>query len=203
MLRLSYDPHVRIRTMNTVSVVAKKLTWNDIKDFPESHDRTEIVDGELVMSPTPGLSHQRICTLLGANISPFVAEHNLGAFFDNPIHVILAEHVHYEPDLCFIRRERSHILREVFIEGPPDLIIEVISESNRTHDTVVKFSHYAQYGVEEYWLADPREKVITTWSLEQGEYALLGRFGRGQEVETRVLAGLRLDAEDILGPSEQ
>ena len=80
-----------------MSVVAKKLTWNDIKDFPESHGRTEIVDGELVISPTPGLSHQRICTLLGANISPFVAEH----------------------DLCFIRRERSHILHEVFIEGPP------------------------------------------------------------------------------------
>ena len=52
---------------------------------------------------------------------------------------------------------------------------------------------------EEYWLVDPREEVITTWSLEQGEYSLLGRFSRGQEVETRVLAGLRLDAEDILG----
>ena len=186
-----------------MSVAAKKLTWNDIKDFPESHDRTEIVDGELVMSPTPGLSHQRICTLLGANISPFVAEHDLGAFFDNPIHVILAEHVHYEPDLCFIRRGRSHILREVFIEGPPDLIIEVISESNRTHDTVVKFSHYAQYGVEEYWLVDPREEVITAWSLKQGEYSLLGRFGRGQEVETRVLTGLQLDPNGVLDPPKK
>ena len=186
-----------------MSVVAKKLAWNDIKDLPESHGRTEIVDGELVISPTPGLSHQRICSLLGAHIAPFVEEHNLGEFFDRPVHVILAEHVHYEPGLCFIRRERSHILREVFIEGPPDLTIEVISESNRTHDTVVKFSHYAQYGVEEYWLVDPREEVITTWSLEGGEYSPLGRFGRGQEVKTRVLAGLRLDAEDILGPSEQ
>ena len=60
---------------------------------------------------------------------------------------------------------------------PPDLIIEVISESNRTHDTVVKFSQYAQYGVEEYWLVDPREEVIATWSLEGGEYSPLGRFG--------------------------
>ncbi len=86
---------------------------------------------------------------------------------------------------------------------PPDLIIEVISESNRTHDTVVKFSQYAQYGVEEYWLVDPREEVIATWSLEGGEYSPLGRFGRGQEVGTRVLAGLGLDAKDILVPSEQ
>ena len=80
MLRLSYDPHVRIRTANTVSVVAKKLAWNDIKDLPESHGRTEIVDGELVISPTPGLSHQRICSLLGAHIARFVEEHNLGEF---------------------------------------------------------------------------------------------------------------------------
>ena len=80
-----------------MSVVAKKLAWNDIKDLPESHGRTEIVDGELVMSPTPGLSHQRI----------------------------------------------------------------------------------------------------------GGEYSPLGRFGRGQEVETRVLAGLRLDANGVLGAPEQ
>ena len=112
----------------------------------------------------------------------------------------MAEHVHYEPDLSFIRRERSHILREVFIEGPPDLIIEVISESNRTHDTVVKFSHYAQYGVEEYWLVDPREEVIAAWSLGGGESSLLGRFGRGQEVETRVLAGLRLETLSFAAP---
>ena len=71
-----------------------------------------------------------------------------------------------ESDLCFITKQRQHIVKEKFIDGPPDLIIKVISESNRTHDTVVKFRHYAQYSVEEYWLVDPRDREISTWRLE-------------------------------------
>jgi len=144
-----------------VNVIVKKLTWDEIKDFPESHGRTEIVDGELVVSPTPSGPHQRICTLLGIRIGNFVLDKDLGEFYSSPYHVVLAEHVNYEPDLCFIRKDRRHIVQETFIDGPPDLAIEVISESNRTHDTVVKFRDYARYGVQEYWLVDRRAGLIT------------------------------------------
>ena len=104
------------------------------------------------------------------------------------MHVILASHVHYEPDLCFITNQRQHIVKEKFIDGPPDLIIEVISESNRTHDTVVKFRHYAQYSVEEYWLVDPRDSEISTWRLEGAEYWLLGRRAPEGLLSVRCLA---------------
>ena len=116
-----------------MSVAAKKLTWDDIKDWPEDAGRTEIVDGELVISPTPATAHQRICTLLTGEIGSFVQQRDSGQFFGCAIHVILAPHVHYEPDLCFISKQRLHIVKEKFIDGPPDLIIEVISESNGRH----------------------------------------------------------------------
>jgi len=182
-----------------MSVAAKKLTWDDIKDWPEDAGRTEIVDGELVASPTPATRHQRICTLLGVEIFLFVRQNNLGEFLSSPMHVILAQHVHYEPDLCFIAKHRQDIVKEKFIDGPPDLIIEVISESNRTHDTVVKFQHYAQYGVGEYWLVDPRDNEISTWRLEDNEYVLLGRARPGDRVATKVLSGLELDPSGVLG----
>ena len=181
-----------------MSVAAKKLTWDDIKDWPEDAGRTEIVDGELVMSPTPATRHQRICTRLGIQLGSYVEEHGLGEFLSSPMHVILAPHVDYEPDLCFITKERQHIVKEKYIDGPPDLIIEVISESNRTHDTVVKFRHYAHYSVEEYWLVDPRDNEISTWRLEGDEYVLLGRARPGELVVSQALGGLELDAAKVL-----
>ena len=176
-----------------MSVAAKKLTWDDIKDWPESAGRTEIVDGELVMSPPPATKHQRICAQLGFALFKFVEENRLGEVFPNVMHVILDEHVHYEPDLCFVCAARAAIVEEKYIAGPPDLVIEIISESNRTHDTVVKFRDYAKYGVTEYWLVDPREETISTWTIEGGAYSLLERSGHGNLVVSRVLPGLRLD----------
>lgn len=180
-----------------MSVAAKKLTWDDIKDWPESHGRTEIVDGELVMSPLPSNQHQMICLRLGRLISPFVEQRDLGELFAIPLHVILAEHVHYEPDLCFISKARRSLMEEPVIQGPPDLIIEVISESNRTHDTVVKFRDYERYGVQEYWLVDPREEHIRTFALEGGKYVLLGIAGRGDHVVSRTFPELKLDPAQV------
>ena len=181
-----------------MSVAAAKLTWDDIKDRPEDAGRTEIVNGELVLSPTPATRHQRICTLLGYHLTGFLYKTNLGTLLSSPMHTILALHAHYEPDLCFIRKNRLSIVKENFIDGPPDLAIEVISESNRTHDTVVKFNDYARYGVEEYWLVDPREEEISTWFLSGGTYELMGRALRGDRVASRVLDGLDLDPANVL-----
>ena len=73
-----------------MSVAAKKLTWDNIKDWPEDAGRTAIVDGELVRSSTPTTRHQKICALLGAEIFLFVRQNNLGEFLSSPMHVILA-----------------------------------------------------------------------------------------------------------------
>ena len=178
-------------------VIAKKLTWDDIKDLPEDAGRTEIVDGDLVMSPAPSSRHQRIATALGAKIYPFVRQKQLGEFFSSAVHVVLAQHVNYEPDLCFVSHGRLDLVQELVIEGPPDLIVEIMSESNRAHDTVVKFHHYEQYGVREYWIVDPRDDRIHVHSLQDGSYISLGAFATGELVKTRVLSGLDLDPAEI------
>jgi Uma2 family endonuclease len=182
-----------------MSVAATKSTWADIKDLPEHSGRTEIVEGELIMSPTPGYPHQRACTLLGRYLSQHIDDRALGSFVSSPIHVIFDEHEHYEPDLCFIARERTEIIEDTFIKGPPDLIIEVISESDRTHDTVVKFDAYARYGVREYWLVDLRENEISTWYCAAGKYSLIARSHPAERVQSRVLPDLQLNPAQVLG----
>ena len=176
-----------------MSVTVKRWTWEDIKGRPEFHGRTEIVDGELVMSPVPSLRHQRISSQLCVEIRPFVAGRQLGEFFCNPLHIVLAEHVHYEPDLCFISKARLPKGNVPKFDGPPDLVIEVIPESNRDHDIVTKFRDYERCGVREYWLVDPDKDQIEVWFLDRARYVSLGKFGPGQPVVTRLLEGLNLD----------
>ncbi len=180
-----------------MGVVLKKLTWEDLEDLPESHGRTELVDGELVLSPTPSPRHQWICGRLAARLGGFLAARG-GVFFDRPVHVVFDEHVHYEPDLSYYAPGRALNLDAPYVEGPPDLIVEVILESNRSHDTIVKYRDYERYGVREYWLVDPREAHIRVFVLEGGAYRLLGIFGRGEPVRSQVLEGLSLEAGGIL-----
>lgn len=179
-----------------MDVVLKKLTWEDLKDLPESHGRTELVDGELVLSPTPSLQHQLICDRLAARLGAFVAAHG-GVLFGRPVHVIFSEHVHYEPDLCYFGPDRALDLSAPYIEGAPDLIVEVIWEPNRSHDAVVKFRDYERYGVREYWLVDPRESHIRVFVREGESFRLMGVFGRGEAVRSEVLEGLSFDAGAI------
>ena len=186
-----------------MSVAEKKLSWDDIKDWPESAGRTEIVDGELVMSPTPASRHQRICAELGYELMSFNHTREVGVVYTSPMHVILAEHVHFEPDLCVVLNENRLLIRENYIDGAPDLAIEVISESNRTHDTVVKFQAYAAHGVREYWLVDPREEGISTWTLDRGEFRLLGRASRGSLVTTGVLSGITIDPGELFDRADR
>lgn len=180
-----------------MSVAVRNLTWDDLKDLPEDAGRTEIVDGDLVVSPTPSYYHQRIATALTAAIYPFVKQKALGEFFGSAVHIVLAEHVNFEPDLCFLATQNLHRLQSPVIAWPPDLVIEIISEGNRTHDTVVKFQNYERYGVAEYWVVDPRDQRINVWSLRQGGYVSLGAFGPGERLQTRVLTGLELDPAEI------
>ncbi len=176
--------------------VVAKLTWEDIKDRPE--DRLELVDGELIMSPMASIKHQVICQNFGKAILPTVDARRLGAFYSLPIHVVLAPGTEYEPDCCFIAASRERDPDSPVFFGAPDLIIEVISESNRSHDTVVKFRDYQRFGVREYWLVDPREWHVRVFHLNaSGQYELLGVYGMGDRIESRVFPDLAIDPAAI------
>lgn len=77
------------------------------------------------------------------------------------------------PDLQFHRQGREHVGSEQGLEqGAPDLVVEVVSPSSRSHDRVRKLGWYRDIGVPEYWLVDPEPRTVERLVLDQGAWRI-------------------------------
>ncbi|HUH11744.1 MAG TPA: Uma2 family endonuclease [Longimicrobiales bacterium] len=134
-------------------------------------NRYEVIEGELYVTPSPRSLHQAAVTALTGTLGAFVEEHGLGWVLAGPIDVLFAEGDYLAPDLVFVRRERRGIISDRGLEGAPDLVVEVLSESTAGRDRVLKRRRYAHFGVPEYWVADPDAKLIEVYRLGRGAEA--------------------------------
>ena len=130
----------------------------------------ELLNGVIYMSPSPVRDHQRIVLKLSSAIHQFVEKNNLGEVNVAPFDVYLDEQKNaVQPDLVFIAKENLSIIQE-HIHGVPDLIVEVLSEGNKSHDLKTKKELYEKFGVKEYWIVDPSSKQAIGYFLSLGKY---------------------------------
>ena len=140
----------------------------------------QLINDTLIMSPAPTPDHQSLSGLIYERIAAFVKMNKTGKVFYSPIDVYLNNKNAYQPDLVYISKERLGIIDwNKGITGPPDLIIEILSKGNKVYDLLDKKEVYAQSGVKEYWVADPKTKWCEGFVLENGLYISLGE-GNGQ-----------------------
>lgn len=138
----------------------RKLTYDDYALFPEDGLRHEILDGEHFVTPAPTPRHQGAAGALHENLGPLVRKHRLGRLFFAPLDVVFSEHDVAQPDLLFISNQRAGILGEKNVQGAPDLVVEILSDSTRRTDEIVKRGLYERFGVSEYWLLDPKRRTV-------------------------------------------
>jgi Uma2 family endonuclease len=145
--------------MTTRSAV--KLTYEDYAALPADGKRYEIIDGELYVNPSPVLRHQLIQTELIRILASYVKVHRNGILLSAPTDVLLGPGVVVQPDILFIQQSRlAAIVTDKNIQGPPDLVIEVLSEGNRRYDEFIKRRVYDNAGVGEYWIVDHEIDMI-------------------------------------------
>jgi len=132
-----------------------QVTYEDYLEIPNDGRRWEVVDGEPYVSPAPGAAHQLVIFQLTHFVSTYLREHPIGRAVQSPFDVLLDDTNIVQPDFLYLRREKLSRFTERGIEGAPDLVVEVLSESSRRLDEKVKLSLYERYGVEEYWVIDP------------------------------------------------
>jgi Uma2 family endonuclease len=172
--------------------ISTKFTYEDLKLIPPDRNRYEIVDGELFVTPAPRTLHQRIVGNVFAALHQHVRQHRLGEVFVAPYDVVFATSTVLEPDVLFVSSARLHHIGEDNLSGPPDLAVEVISESTKRLDREVKLKQYALYGVSEYWLVDPEGKNVEVFRLKEEGYELAKRLGFGDTLTSPLFPELKL-----------
>lgn len=167
------------------------LTYEDLERFPDDGLRRELLDGELLVSPSPKTRHQEILGRLYLRFGGYVETHGGGKVYLAPLDVVLSNINVLEPDLVFVSDEQLDILTEKNIQGPPVLVIEVLS--NPRIDKVRKRDIYARFGVPEYWVVDPDADRIEIYRLEADRYVKPELYEPGDVVASRALPAVQID----------
>jgi Uma2 family endonuclease len=152
------------------------LNYSDYAALPDNGRRYELHDGELSVTPAPGMSHQSATGNIYALLRSHVTQRpGLGAVFVSPFDVILdvdTETTVVQPDVVYVDPSLRHRLRERGVEGAPTLVVEVLSPSTATIDRRTKLRLYARYDVPYYWIVDPGVRTIEAYELDGDAYRL-------------------------------
>lgn len=179
----------------------RKLTYDDYARIPDDGQRHEIIDGEHYAVPAPSRPHQRLSIELGSRLHLFVKHHRLGEVFDAPFDVLLSKHDIVQPDLLFVSNKRAGISTEKNIQGAPDLIVEILSESTRHLDDTVKLDLYDRSGVLEYWMFDTTRKTAQVYRQTLRGLRFVTELSAEAEdvLTTPLLPGLEIPLAEIFG----
>ena len=180
----------------TTQAAKTKLTYEDYMQTPDDI-RYELLDGELILSPSARTAHQRASRDISHPLITFVEQNGLGEVFIAPYDVVLDNFNVVQPDILFVSNERSHIITDLNIQGAPDLAIEILSPSTEQRDRTQKRDLYAQHVVPEYWLADTDAESVLVLMLQDGEYRVAGISTKGQTVMSPLLEGFELSVDEI------
>lgn len=174
----------------------RRYTYEDYLKTPEDQ-RYELIEGDLIMVPSPVPYHQKISRELGFELLKFVKDTDLGEVFYAPCDVVLSDENVVQPDILFISKDRLNIIGEKNIQGPPDLSVEIVSESSAYRDLIQKKRLYSSFGVKEFWLVIPEEGVVEVYTLTEKEYSLLKRYKKDDILESSFLKGLKIELKKI------
>ena len=158
-------------------------------------DRTnrlvEFTDGYIELLPTPTVEHQAILSLLNELLSACLKPRGGFVLFAG-LRVRIREGKFREPDLAALRR-RSDPRNEPRYWLGADLVAEVVSPDDPARDLVAKRGDYAEAGIPEYWIVDPRVESVTVLRLAGGTYVEHGVFTRGDTATSALLDGFTVD----------
>jgi Uma2 family endonuclease len=179
----------------SMSVQTRLLTVSDLDDFPDDGLRREIIAGVLYVSAAPARIHQRLLGYVFRSIIEAVEDTGWGEVYFAPVDVRFSENDQVQPDLLVIKADRLGIYRGSTVFGAPDLVVEILSPSNRSVDLVNKARLYADKGVPEYWILDPINHTAQVFKLSDGQFEPVALDG--DLIRSTVIPKLVIDSADL------
>ncbi len=178
-----------------VPLTGTRMTATKYYELPETNKPVQLLNGVIIVSPLPIPAHQRVIGRSYELLNNLIPD---GEIFLSPIGLYLDEDNVPEPDIVWVAADSRCKVTEKRLEGPPDLIIEVLSPSTARYDRVQKFALYERYGVREYWLADHEAEYVEVFVLQEGRFTRQGAYGPEDTFHSPVL-GKAVDLSGIFG----
>jgi Uma2 family endonuclease len=175
----------------------KKYTVDDYMMLEEGAP-FQLINNELIMSPSPIPIHQVISRRIVQNMSNFLDDqHDNGFLVYAPMDVKLDEGNIFQPDILYVKEERAAEIVKDRVEGAPDLVIEILSPSNAYYDLRQKKNIYEKYGVKEYIIVDPIEQSVELYALKDGLYYLHQKAQKDGQLNSIILPGFNVDLKKL------
>lgn len=148
-------------------------TAEEVRGFPDDGNRYEVVDGALLVSPSPRLLHQRACSSLERALHPFVTAHRLGEVFRSPADIEFDVRTLVQPDVFVVPLVDGRRPRDWTETRTLTVAIEVLSPSTARADRTVKRRKHQAVGTPEYWIVDLDARVVERWTPGDERPAIL------------------------------
>ena len=166
-----------------------RMSADEYLQLPDDEFKYELVDGVVVLSPSPEPKHQQVLSEVIYQLKAYLRSHPAGSCYPET-DIRLDVKLVYRPELVFLRKER---VRENWkrIQCAPDLVLEVISPESRRYDAETKKGDYERFGVKEYWLIDPYQQMMLFYRLESGRFVEVQP--QGDKLISEAVPGFILD----------
>jgi len=178
--------------------VDTRLTYDDYCLLPADGKRYEIIDGELFVTPSPLRAHQKVVTRLAYHLVEFVRREGQGEVYVAPFDVVFSLHDVVEPDILYVSKERASVVTEKNVQGAPDLVVEVLSETTAEIDGTTKLKLYARNGVQEYWLIDPEACAAEIYRREAQGFERVVALQSSESLTTPLLPGFSVPLHELV-----
>jgi len=170
-----------------------------VKEQPANYlidERYEIINGvRYDFLSSPKYVHQNLLGQLYVSFHSACAAD--GKILLAPMDVHFDEKNIFQPDVIYIANENRGIIRDGFVYGVPDLVVEILSESTARRDKTIKKDGYERFGVKEYWLADPVYKLIEQHVLIDGKYRLVDTLTEDDTLTSVIVPCLSIDLSAV------
>lgn len=174
---------------------SRRWTYEDYLQLPDDGKRYEIVDGELFEMPAPSTAHQTVSKRLQYALYQLELQ-GLGVLFNAPIDLKIAGGTPVQPDLLFLGRDQTDQIKRRAIEGPPTLVVEILSPGTASRDRTKKLRLYARNRIPLYWIADPAARTLEVLRLQGDVYQVEAALEVGEVYESPDFP-LSLDLGDL------
>jgi Uma2 family endonuclease len=169
-----------------------RMSRQEFDRLPEGPPYYDYIQGEAIEVNRPTGEHQEIVVWLASKLWEYARQNGLGKVWAD-INVDLPTGDLIGPDIVYLATENLHLYSRGYIQGTPDLVVEVLSPSNASYDRVEKLDAYRRASVPWVWLIDPETLVVEEYRWTPEGYLLVSTTPPTHPFEPKRFPGLKLE----------